>query len=109
MPRRWWNPWGRPDEPDVSVHGVLVQILTRLRALEAQGSELLMAAADVKAVLNRIDVATNNIAEDVRRLKDGVKPGMTEAEVAEVQAQGDAIATKLEGIAASTEDPVPEG
>jgi len=107
MPRRWWNPWGRPDEPAVSVHGVLVQILTRLRALEAQGEEVLMASADIKAALAKIDAATDNIANDVQRLKDRILPGMTEQEVAEIQVEADRIATKLEGLAADPDNPDP--
>lgn len=84
------------------------QILTRLRALEAQGSELLMASQEVKASLARIDAATNNIAADIQRLKDGVKPGMTEQEVAEVQQEADRIAARLEGIAADPDNPDPQ-
>ena len=66
-----------------------------------------MAATEIKAILKRIDTATNNIAEDIRGLKDAVKPGMTDAEVLDVQTLAEASATKLEGIAASTDDPVP--
>jgi len=91
-------------EQDLTV--LLRSIVTRLRVLETQGKQLLMASAEMKAALQKIDVATDNIAADLVRLKDNIKPGMTDAEVAEVQAILDSAASKLEGVAASTEDPV---
>ncbi len=83
-----------------SVTGKLDQLLT-------QGARILMAAADLKAALTKIDVATDNIAADLVRLKALIVPGITDAEVAEIQALLDASVAKLEGIAASTDDPVP--
>lgn len=68
-----------------------------------------MAAADVKAVLKRIDTATDNIAADIKRLKDVIKPGMTDQEVADVQEEAERIAGKLEGIAADPDNPDPAG
>lgn len=67
-----------------------------------------MASAETKAILERIDVATDNIAVDVRTLTAKVGTGMTEAEVAEVNTLAEAVATKLETIAADTDDPVPD-
>jgi hypothetical protein len=66
-----------------------------------------MAAADVKAILKRMNDATNNIAEDVRRLKENSKPGMTEQEAADVQAEAEGIAARLETIAADPDNPDP--
>lgn len=80
---------------------LLSNMLARLECLE-------MASAEIKAILKRIDDATNNIAADIRGLKDGVKVGMSEAEVADVQALAEASAQRLEGIAADTADPVPD-
>lgn len=96
------------DAEAVSVHRVLDTILTRLRALEAQNGDLLMASAELKAALAKIDTATDNIAADIRRLKDKIGTGMTEAEVAAVQADADRLVTKLEGIAADPDNPDPE-
>jgi|SRR6185436_2491299 len=79
----------------------------KLDAIFAQNERLLMAAADVKAALAKIDAATNDIAADIKGLKAKIGTGMTDAEVAEVQAEADRLATKLEGIAADTENPVP--
>jgi len=78
-------------------------ILARLQHLDVQLGALTMASAEMKAALSRIDDATNNIAADLTKLKDTIKPGMTDAEVAEVQSILDAAATKLEGVAASTD------
>ncbi len=85
----------------------LDSILTRVIALDAQAGRLLMAYKEVIDILTRMDVATDNIAADVKLLTEAVKPGMTEEEVAEVKSIGLAIAEKLEGLAASTEDPIP--
>jgi len=63
-----------------------------------------MAAADLKAAIARLETAAANIAEDIKRLKLQVVPGMTEAEVAEVQTLIDAAVAKLEGLAAETPD-----
>lgn len=64
--------------------------------------------ADFTEVLGRIDTATNNIAEDLRRLKEQISTGMTPQQVAALKAQFEQRATVLEAIAADTEDPVPE-
>jgi uncharacterized coiled-coil DUF342 family protein len=87
----------------------------RLRSLQhgvhvvsVQLEVLLMASEELKAVLARIDAATNNIAEDIRRIKEQIGTGMTSAEVAEVQAEAEALAVKLEALAADTEDPIPD-
>lgn len=67
-----------------------------------------MASQEVKASLARIDTATNNIAADIKRLKDRVAPGMSDQEVAEIQTEADRIAARLEGIASDPENPDPE-
>lgn len=82
------------------VSGQLDELLTRTQ-------RLLMANAEVIALLKRMDAATDNIAADVARLTAGVTTGMSDAEVAEVKALGESIVSKLEGLAASTEDPIP--
>jgi hypothetical protein len=96
--------------PDALIRRVtdrLDDILTSLRALGAQGKQALMASAEIKAALAKIDTATDNIAADIKRLKALIVPGMTTAEVAEVQAEADRIAAKLEGIAADPDNPDP--
>lgn len=66
-----------------------------------------MATAELKAALAKIDTATDNIAADIQRLKGQIGTGMSDADVAAVQAEADRIASKLEGIAADSDDPVP--
>src|SRR5688500_17650855 len=71
--------------------------------------ETIMAnQADFTDVLGRIDTATSNIADDIRRIKDQLSTGMTAADVQAVKDTLEAKAVTLEGIAADTEDPVPE-
>ncbi len=81
------------------------ELLAWLRLIQAQGVHLMAAVDDLKAVLGRIDTATTNIAADIRVIKDSIKPGMTEAEVAEVQALAEASAARLEALDAEN----PEG
>lgn len=66
-----------------------------------------MASEAIKAALAKIDTATDNIAADIQRLKDRIGTGMSDAEVAEVQAEADRISAKLEGIAADPDNPDP--
>jgi hypothetical protein len=83
------------------------QLVALITAIHHQGERLLMASAELKAALKKIDTATDNIAADIQRLKDKIVPGMTEAEVAEVQVLADAVVAKLEGIAADPDNPDP--
>jgi type IV pilus biogenesis protein CpaD/CtpE len=62
---------------------------------------------DFRDILVRIDAATNDIAEDIRRLKDQIGVGMTPEQELEVKNQLESAAVRLEGIAADTENPVP--
>ena len=92
---------------DLDTQAYTVRLLAGVHHLVHQMEVVIMATAELKAVLARIDTATNNIAEDIRLLKEKILTGMTAEQVAEVQAEAEAVAVKLEGIAASTEDPVP--
>lgn len=61
---------------------------------------LMTAADDIKAALTRIEEAASNIADDIRDLlARATTPGISEADAAEIKAQGEALATRIEGIA----------
>ena len=60
------------------------------------------ALTDLQAINARILAAADNIADDVRRLTEKIGTGMSEADVTTAKAEGEAIASKLEGIAAQT-------
>lgn len=61
-----------------------------------------------ETVLDRIDTATTEIATDLRDLREQVKGAGLSAELEEsILARLEAHATRLEGIAADPEDPVP--
>ena len=60
-----------------------------------------MASAETLAILKRMDVATTNIADDVRRLT-------ANSDNPAVKAEAERIAQRLEGLAADTADPVPD-
>jgi chromosome segregation ATPase len=87
-------------EPRSSVSRTLEQILTQLEALMAR-------ATDLDAKLDRINTATNNIAEDIRNLKGQIGTGMTQAEVDAVNDRLETTATALEAIAVATPDVPP--
>jgi hypothetical protein len=65
--------------------------------LQLQRKEELMNE-ETRTILTRIDGATNNIAEELRRLRDNVKTGMTADEVRELQRELENRALKLEAI-----------
>jgi SMC interacting uncharacterized protein involved in chromosome segregation len=90
------------------LHKLVVNLSQRFDALELHlasfHKEFLMAKTDMLAALAKIDAATNNIAADIKALKDKIGTGMSDADVAEVQGILDSTATKLEAIAADTPD-----
>ncbi len=57
---------------------------------------------DLKATLARINEATNNIAADIRRLAERQQGPLTEAEAQEIKAEFEALAVRLEAVAAET-------
>lgn len=59
---------------------------------------------ELNAKLDRIDTATNNIAADLRALKDQIGTGMSDADVEAVNTRLESTAVALEGIAAETPD-----
>ena len=63
------------------------------------------AVDDLKAILARIDTATTNIAADISAIKAKIGTGMSDADVAEVQAGLEAAAARLEALDAEN----PEG
>lgn len=90
-----------------SVQDRLDLLLTNINRVFAQGEQLMAAADDMKAVLTRIDTATNTVAAELKDLTDKVATSMSPADVADVQSRLAAAATKLEGVAADPNDPVP--
>jgi hypothetical protein len=81
------------------------ELLALLRQVFEQGKHIMAAVDDLKAILARIDTATSNIAQDIQDIKAKIGTGMTDAEVAEVQAGLEAAAAKLEALDAQN----PEG
>lgn len=86
------------------VEALLHDVHGRLVELTEQGRQIVTNNERIAAALERIDTATNNVAADIKNIKDelaakGVDPALLE--------RLDTAATTLEGIAASTEDPVP--
>jgi len=89
---------------DLALDRKLDSLLSHIRAVHAQGERLIMLSEETKGILGRIDTATNNIAEDIRGLKEKIDAGASDEEV---KAALEQVAVRLEGIAASTDDPVP--
>jgi hypothetical protein len=86
----------------------LAEIKSLLVELKEQGVLIVATLADFQNALTRIDTATTEIAADIQRLLDKIAAGgLTDAEEATVLDQIGALATRLEGIGASVENPVP--
>lgn len=79
---------------------------TLWRAIYLQGAEIMAALDDLKRTLSEINATTTEIGEDVAALVSGLEGGATAEQIAEVQAQATAIATKLTAVAAQY-PPVP--
>lgn len=78
------------------------KVLAELQALK----EAVMTQADtIRALAGRLDAATNEIATDLKALRDKVAEGtVTEADLAPL----DATITRLEALGADPENPVPD-
>lgn len=59
--------------------------------------------------LNKIDADTNALAAVVTDLRSKIGVGMSQADVDAVDAKLAEVATRLEGIAADPQNPVPPG
>lgn len=75
-----------------------------IHGLEKRMSQI---ADDLKALTAKMNDATNALADELTTLKALVKNGMTDAEVAEVEAGLQAVADKLTGLASDPNNPVP--
>lgn len=51
---------------------------------------------------SRIQAGLSNLAGDIRTLKDGIRPGMSQEDVDEVTTQAETLATAIEALAAET-------
>lgn len=84
------------------------KVLQQFEFLNIKIEKIMATEQEWLDVLSRIDVATTNIAEDIRSLKDQIAgQGLPQEVEDRIKAQLEAKATQLEGIAADTENPVP--
>lgn len=111
----FWPYWPLLRELRAAVDASHRDLRATLLTLVAQGNRIMSALDDLKAVLGRIDTATSdmavstsqmavaqtNIAEDIRVIKEGIKPVLTPAEVEELKALAEATAVKAETQAAA--------
>lgn len=56
----------------------------------------------ILAAFGRMQSGLSNVAGDIRSLKDGIKPGMSQADVDEITAKAEEIASGIESLAAET-------
>lgn len=52
----------------------------------------------------RIQAGLNNLAGDIRILKEGIRPRMSQEDVDEITAQAETLAASIESLAAETPD-----
>lgn len=86
------------------VHKMDDQLVSKLNYIIKQNHEIMTKQERFDAILGRINIATNNIAEDQRRLLDEIRQGtVSEESLAKAEANADL----LDKIAADVADPVP--
>jgi hypothetical protein len=84
------------------------KMLSEIKSINTKIDKIMATEQEWLDVLNRIDVATTNIAEDIRSLKDQITGlGLPQEAEDRIKAILEAKAVQLEGIAADTENPVP--
>lgn len=91
---------------------ILVLLIVALDMLKNQGRQIESIMAnlqDFKDLLTRVDTATNNIAEDLKRLAAQVEAGgLTQKDEFEISEALKLAAEKLEAVAAVNPEPVIE-
>lgn len=91
---------------------ILVLLIVGLDMLKNQGRKIESIMANLqefKDLLTRVDVATNNIAEDLKRLAAQIEAGgLSAKDEFEISAALKLAAEKLEAVAAVNPDPEPE-
>jgi multidrug resistance efflux pump len=84
------------------------RVLHELHRVHILGVQTLMATKEIKDAMARIDAATTAIAARLAKLVGQIGTGMSDADVAAVTAGLTAEATKLEGLGADPDNPVPQ-
>lgn len=105
---------GSPDTLHVHMHvpaadsvgPVLEDILTRVRAIEAQGERLMTAADEQRAMLAKIDQATSELGDRIKATLAKIDTGMSDEEVRAVNAELSGIADRLDSMAKDPAKPV---
>jgi hypothetical protein len=82
-------------------------VINDLHRIEDIVRNIMATVAEFQDILGRIDTATDNIAEDLRRLANTIGTGMTQAEEDSVKAALEAAAVKLEAVASTNPETVP--
>lgn len=90
---------------------LVILVCVALDTLKNQGHKLSIIMAnlqDFKDLLTRVDVATNNIAEDLKRLAAQIEAGgLSAKDEFEISEALKLAAEKLEAVAAVTPEPEP--
>lgn len=79
----------------------------QLHFLNQKVNRIMALAEEIRALLAKIDAATNAVAERIAQLKAQIKNSLTDAEVADIQSQLTAAEARLRAVAADPDNPVP--
>lgn len=91
-----------------ALRAAMTRLARKMDALTTQGEGTTMALSDLKTTVARIGTGLDNIAADIRSLKDQINPGgLTAAEVASLQSDLETLAARTESVAAETPDVPP--
>lgn len=83
------------------LYGIRLDIVSVMERLKG---DLQMGFNELKADFEQYDAALKNIEDGVKVLIAGVKPGMTEEEVATIQVLADSFLSRLKSVADETPD-----
>jgi hypothetical protein len=92
-------------DSDPTTRVKLDAVLSQLQALRTQGAQHMAVSEAIRTFASRVDIATNEIASDLKALRDKIAAGTPLT--AEDQAELDRMASRLEDIGKDPENPVP--
>jgi chromosome segregation ATPase len=89
------------------VQSKLDSVLSGIALLKTQGEKLMALADDLKASIAKLDAETTSIASLITALAAKVHNGMTDAEVADVNAAFATLSARLTTLGVDPTNPVP--
>jgi predicted nuclease with TOPRIM domain len=107
----FWKPFfefvSREIQSAADGRGKLDEVIDRLKDLKTKMEALMAAAKDINDLLNRIDTATTQIGERIRKLAEQLVGGVSASESEGIRTRLLTEADTLESMGKDPENPVP--